>query len=153
MYEGNKGSAPVRSCVSGVVVLSLLLTAISLFGQDEPAKKTGKINADPLSFRKDVFPIIEKKCLPCHSSDNLNPSELSLDDYEGMEAGGKNGPAWLAGKPDESNLVRKLSEKPPFGERMPLNSKKKIAEGRARWLTDDEIKTIAQWIEEGAKNN
>jgi len=70
-----------------------------------------------------------------------------------MKAGGKNGPLWVTGKSDESILVKKLGGDPPFGDKMPLNSKKKIAEGKGKWLTEKEVKAIAKWIDEGAKNN
>ena len=120
-------------------------------GGDEkkPAKKT----ATQLSFKADVFPIIQSRCLPCHAEDNFNPSELSMDDYGMMSEGGKHGAIWVAGDSRSSLIMKKLSEEPPFGDRMPLNSKKKIQEGKAKWLTEEEIKTIARWIDEGAKNN
>ena len=105
------------------------------------------------SFKGDVFPIIKEKCLPCHAEDNFNPSELSLDSHEMMMSGGKHGVPVKAGKSKESLLIEKLQEKPKFGDRMPLNSKKKIAEGKAVWLTAEELKTIATWIDQGAKNN
>ncbi len=91
--------------------------------------------------------------MPCHAEENFNPSELSMDDYDKLQAGGKNGTAWVVGKPDESLIVKKLGNEPPFGDRMPLNSKRKITEGKAKWLTDDEVKTIVTWIDGGAKNN
>ncbi|MEO8166718.1 MAG: c-type cytochrome domain-containing protein, partial [bacterium] len=106
-----------------------------------------------VSFKSNVFPIIQAKCLPCHSEDNFNPSELSLDSYDLMAKGGKHGAPFKAGKSGESLLIEKTSDDPPFGDKMPLNSKKKIREGRAVWLTPDEIKTIATWIDQGAKNN
>ena len=59
----------------------------------------------------------------------------------------------LAGKPAGSPLVGKLAEKPPFGDRMPLNSRKKVKEGKAKWLTEEDVKTIATWVSQGAKDN
>jgi hypothetical protein len=67
--------------------------------------------------------------------------------------GGKNGASVVAGKASESILVKKLGETPPFGERMPLNKKQVIAEGKAKYLSASELKVIAEWIDEGAKNN
>ena len=137
----------------GFLILAMLIIVLAspiVFGQDgKPAKK----GSSPLSFKKDVFPIIQKHCLPCHAEENFNPSELSMDNYELLVAGGKNGDPFVAGKSKESLLVKKLGEKPPIGDRMPLNSKKKIQEGKAVWLSDEEVKTIATWIDQGAKNN
>ncbi|HTY58938.1 MAG TPA: c-type cytochrome domain-containing protein [Bacteroidota bacterium] len=106
-----------------------------------------------MSFKEDVFPVIKKHCLPCHSEDNFNPSELSLDSYDLLMQGGKNGATVVAGKANESILIKKLGEAPPFGDRMPLNKKQVIAEGKAKYLSASELKTIADWINEGAQNN
>lgn len=106
-----------------------------------------------VSFKNDVFPIIKARCLPCHAEENFNPSELSMDSYELLATGGKHGVPFKPGKAEESLMIQKLREKPPFGDRMPLNSKKKIEEGKAVWLTPNELRTIATWIDQGAKNN
>lgn len=106
-----------------------------------------------VSFQSDVFPIIKARCLPCHAEDNFNPSELSMDSYELIARGGKHGVPFKPGNSAESLIIQKVSEDPPFGDRMPLNSKKKIREGKAVWLTPEEVKTIATWIDQGAKNN
>jgi hypothetical protein len=36
---------------------------------------------------------------------------------------------------------------------MPLNPKWKIESGSASWLTDADLKMLALWINQGAKNN
>jgi len=107
--------------------------------------------ADSLSFKDDVYPLIKQHCLPCHAEDNFNPSELSLDTYGDLMSGGKHGKPVVPGKSRESILIQKLSDKPPFGDRMPLNSKKKVEEGKAKWLSPEEIRKIAEWIDQGAK--
>ena len=122
-------------------------------GQEQDAKKSEKNAAQNVSFKKDVFPIFKKNCLPCHAEDNFNPSELAMDDYDLIKAGGKNGKVWITGNSGESLIVKKLSTDPPFGDRMPFNSKRKISEGKAKWLTEDEIQTIRKWIDQGAKDN
>jgi hypothetical protein len=134
----------MRKTVSAAVML-IASTFLLLAGEDK--------KSDAISFKSSVFPIINAKCLPCHAEDNFNPSELSLDSFELLAQGGKNGTPFKAGKSSESLLVKKLSEKPPFGDRMPLNSKRKIAAGKGVWLTAEELKTMATWIDQGAKNN
>lgn len=130
--------------VCSVAMAVLILTSFA-FAQGE---KKGTV-----SFKSDVFPIVKAKCLPCHAEDNFNPSELSMDSFDLITTGGKHGSPFKPGKSKESLLVQKLSETPPFGDRMPLNSKKKIADGKAVWLSADDVKTIATWIDQGAKNN
>jgi len=143
----------VRTIVGVIAVAILSLTSALVFGQEQQVKQSDKTKSGNLSFKKDVFPIFKKNCLPCHADDNFNPSELSMDDYNLIKSGGKNGPVWIAGNSSESLIIKKLSTDPPFGDRMPFNSKRKVAEGKAKWLTDEEIETIRQWIDEGAKNN
>jgi len=96
-----------------------------------------------LTYSNDVAPVIKKYCLPCHSADNDNSSELIMDSFETMKEGGKHGDPFVAGKPKESNMYLKLSADPPFGRKMPR--------GRGPKPTDEEIKLIYDWIEQGAK--
>ncbi len=131
--------------LTGAVVA---LMALGLMVARAQEKSTGSV-----SFKDDVFPVIKKHCLPCHSEDNFNPSELSLDSYDLMMQGGKNGTLIVAGKAKESLLTKKLGEAPPFGERMPLNKKQVIIEGKAKYLSEAELKIITEWITQGAKNN
>ena len=108
---------------------------------------------EPVSFRKDIAPLIGRRCLPCHAEDNFNPSELSLDSYEKLMEGGKHGSPIVPGNSRVSIIVKKTSTTPPFGDRMPLNPKWKIEAGSASWLTIAELRMLALWINQGAKNN
>jgi hypothetical protein len=131
--------------LTGAVVAFMALGLMVARAQE---KSTGGV-----SFKDDLFPVIKKHCLPCHSEDNFNPSELSLDSYDLMMQGGKNGTLIVAGKANESLLTKKLGVAPPFGERMPLNKKQVISEGKAKYLSDAELKIITEWINQGGKNN
>lgn len=132
-----------------IIVFALLTVTFGAAGQN--AKK--QRNGGAISFKRDVFPIIKSRCLPCHAEDNFNPSELSLDSYALLMAGGKHGPPVIAGKSKESIVIQKLSEKPPFGDPMPLDTKKKKGEPSRNRLNEEEIKRIADWIDQGAKDN
>jgi len=132
------------------IVAAALMVAVGVQGvaaQDAASAKK------EVSFKADVTPLVKKYCISCHAEEEYNPSEFSMDTYEITKKGGKRGPAWVAGKASESILVQKLWEKPPFGERMPLNSKKKIAAGTAKWMTPEEIRVFADWVDQGARNN
>lgn len=139
--------------VYSVMVGILLFAITSTTAQESEPKTQVKKSAGTVSFKDDVLPIFKKQCLPCHAEENFNPSELSLDSYDLLKMGGKHGEPFVAGKSKESLLMQKLGDDPPFGGKMPLNSKKKIQEGKAKFLTEDEIKTIATWIDQGAKKN
>ena len=95
-----------------------------------------------IGFDKEVFPFFKSNCLPCHLAENENPSGLALDNYETLMKGGNHGNTVMPGRPKESMLYIKLLPNPPFGKQMARNKKK---------LTDEEIQTIHDWIEQGAK--
>lgn len=113
-------------------VLGLISVIASLAVAQEPS----------LTYKKHVFPIIEKNCLRCHLEENDNPSGLAMDSFELLMKGGKNGNTVVPGKPDESNLYLKLLPDPPFGKQMPRNKKK---------LSAEEINLISEWIRQGAR--
>jgi len=146
--------------VGRAVLLMCILAMIIALGM-EPG--TGTLRARPsrqttapdtVSFAQDVFPIFKRHCLPCHAEDNYNPSELSLDSYELLMEGGRHGKAVIPGNSKESKLVLKLLADPPFGDRMPLDMrKKKGKKPTVAPLEEEEIRAIATWISQGAKDN
>lgn len=97
----------------------------------------------PLSYSRDIRPILSDKCFACHGPDrNTREADLRLDtaedgdDYDG---------AYFAiepGDPDASELVSRIHSKkaklvmPPAKVKNPL--------------TEDEKALLVQWIEEGA---
>lgn len=108
---------------------------------------------DDVSYKNDVAPLLKMYCLPCHAEENYNPSELALDSFALLMKGGKHGEAVKPGEPDESNIIQKLTENPPFGERMPLHSKRKKTTTPPRYLSEDEVRTLATWVSQGARDN
>ena len=140
-------------CMILVGAMSFVLMRVEVFGQQEEGKTTAGKSDSMISFRSHIMPVIKKNCLPCHAEDNMNPSDLSLDSYALLMAGGKHGDAVKPGKAAESVLVRKLSADPPFGERMPVDPRKKRGAPSTMKLSDEDIKTIADWIDQGARDN
>jgi V8-like Glu-specific endopeptidase len=127
----------------------VMVLAVAASGQERQTKQEEK--GSTLSFKDDVTPILKKHCLPCHAEENFNPSELSLDSYDNLMAGGKHGSPVVPGKASESIIVQKVGSNPPFGDQMPLVRKKNAA--KPDRLTDQEIETIKEWINQGANNN
>jgi len=132
-----------------ILVAAVVMCTVGAIGQEAKRQK----NSAPVSFKKNLFPIIKKQCLPCHAEDNFNPSELSLDSYELLMAGGKHGSPVIAGEAKQSILIQKLSTSPPFGDPMPFDTKKKKGEPSKKKLSEEEIKLIIEWIDQGAKDN
>ncbi len=114
--------------------------------KDSTKQVVDKTKADTISFSKDVYPLLKKRCVGCHYAGNeFNESELSMESYELLMKGGVHGPPIVPGKADSSLIIKKLRPNPPIGEQMPLMSKEKLAE--------EEIKLIADWINQEAKKN
>ena len=128
--------------------------AVAVPAQEKDVEKMQEAKSRlPVSFSKEVMPILTRNCMPCHAEDQFNPSELSLDSYALLLKGGKHGDAVVPGEPSKSTLVTKLHADPPFGDRMPLDPRRKRKKEPMKPLTDEEIRLITDWVTEGAKNN
>jgi len=121
--------------------LAVLFIGLSFLVAQENSKEKNM----SVSFSNDVFPIIKKRCLPCHASDSDNPSEFFMDTFSDIIKGGKHGKPIIPKNGDGSIFVQKIKPSPPFGDQMPLMTKKK--------LTDEEIEIFKKWIDQGAKKN
>jgi hypothetical protein len=93
--------------------------------------------AEPLTFERDVRPILKAYCLDCHGGGEALKGKLDLRLKRFAEKGGESGPAIVAGKPEESYLLERLRE----GE-MPPGEKK---------VPTDKIAVIERWIAAGAR--
>src|SRR5215472_17328009 len=62
------------------------------------------VAAQPPSYVKQVKPFLAKYCVECHNPDKLS-GDLDVTTVKAMLAGGKSGPAFVPGKPDDSYLV------------------------------------------------
>src|SRR5262245_18734146 len=80
----------------------LLITASRLLVAAEP------------SYYREIQPILQKNCVGCHQP-AMKSSDLDLTSYAGFRTGGARGPAFSAGAPADSRVVRYLT-----GEMKPL---------------------------------
>ena len=96
---------------------------------------------EPVSFQKQIQPILARQCVACHQPQSRQ-AELLLTTYEGFHKGGRKGTPWVAGKPDESVVVKYLTgaEKP----QMPFGGKP---------MAESDIELFRRWIREGARND
>ena len=130
---------PVKSLTQILIILAVCSTL--LLAQEKQPKK----DIAPVSFKKDVAPILDKYCTGCHSADEEHPSQLYLDSYESLMKGGKNSASIKQGDSKESLFMQKMSANPPFGKIMPPPRKKAP--------TPEQIEVIRMWIDQGAKKN
>ncbi len=95
--------------------------------------------AESIDYVHDVFPILEKHCLACHTSDEAQGG-LVMESYSALMRGGDSGPALTPGTPTSSRLFMMAS-----GQMKPV-----MPPDDAERPTEDELTTIATWIEQGA---
>lgn len=95
-------------------------------------------------FLRDVQPILTEHCAQCHGADaKERKSGLRLDQREAALKGGESGTAAIVpGRPDQSEMVRRITSADP-GELMPPPDHK-------RPLSAKQIETLKKWIEDGA---
>ncbi|MDF1814962.1 MAG: PSD1 and planctomycete cytochrome C domain-containing protein [Verrucomicrobiales bacterium] len=94
--------------------------------------------AKEIDFNRDIRPVLSDKCYKCHGPDaGSRKGDLRLDLREDALA------AIQPGKPDESELLRRILHEDP-GERMPPKKSHKT-------VSDREVKLLRQWISEGAE--
>ena len=124
-------------------VIVVLCSQISACGQRE------------VSFSADVQPILEIACLECHTTagEGTAASGFAVNDYDSVMKGTEIGTVVVAGSSISSTLYMVIAGKTDPEIRMPPHHEEAWAEGRGVPLADEEIATIALWIDQGAKNN
>ena len=96
----------------------------------------------PLSFNRDIRPILSDNCFKCHGPIKQK-SGLRLDLKEDALAGGESGEVIKPGKPDESELIRRVLSEDPDEIMPPADSKRK--------LSQQQKSILRQWIADGAE--
>lgn len=98
----------------------------------------------PVEFNRDVRPILSDACFHCHGPDKAKrKAKLHFDTEEGTRVDLGGGFAIVPGKPDESEMIKRITSTDP-SKRMPPAS-------AAITLTMSQIDTLRRWIAEGAK--
>lgn len=92
----------------------------------------------PVSFRNDVQPILNARCIKCHGVDSTKAG-LDLQTYESILTGSRKGSVIQPANAADSLLVKLIAA----GE-MP---------SRGDPVTTDELQLITDWINQGAANN
>src|SRR3989442_4224588 len=89
----------------------------------------------PIPFEDSAAPLLEAICAKCHSGTSPQAG-LDVRSRAGLMKGGSSGPAIVAGAPDQSLLIKRVSngEMPPGGPR----------------LTPAQLEILRSWVEAGA---
>ena len=91
-----------------------------------------------------IAPVIATKCASCHNDQKLKGG-LNMSSFASLVMGGKTGPSWVAGEPDQSLLTERIELDPEDKKHMP-------PKGKAQ-LTAAEIILFREWIKMGASED
>lgn len=105
-----------------------------------PTAEGGGAAANAPSFSRDIQPMLNRRCAPCHGTQG----GLSVDSVDDLLRGGLGGPAITPGDAEGSLLVQSVRGTLEEGDRMPLVSAP---------LSEAEIDFIVRWIQAGAPDN
>jgi predicted CXXCH cytochrome family protein len=140
----------VARLIVPVSAIALALLGHSLAGAAEPAADeptpiaiTKFERKEPVSFAKEVLPVLSKNCLSCHNAAKAE-NKLVLETPQAMIKGGENGPAVAPGKSGESLLLKVAAHQ--VEPTMPPDDNNVDAKP----LTSVELGMLAAWIDQGA---
>jgi hypothetical protein len=98
-------------------------------------------DAPKIDFNRDVRPILADHCFQCHGPDEAKrKGKLRLDLDPATQ---KRDPVFVPGKPDESELIHRVTGKGVFNQMPP--------EKFARPLSAKQIDTLKEWVKQGGK--
>ena len=108
------------------------LASAAFAGGDEAQRAAEKF------FETEVRPILVNRCYDCHG-DKKQKGGLRVDDISHLKLGGDTGPAFVAGKPDESAMIEAVRyQRADF--QMPPKEK----------LPEAEVAVLEKWVALGA---
>ena len=109
---------------------------------DGEAQQLGLKQSPSEITENEVTPIFQMRCVVCHGK-RRQEGGLDLRTQASRLKGGKSGPALVAGKPEESLLMRRILS----GEMPPA---KMLFDFAVRPPTSAEVEVVRKWIEAGA---
>lgn len=95
---------------------------------------------DAVSYVRDVAPLLAARCAGCHSPTRTK-GDLDLSTHAALLRGGQSGPVIVPGHPVRSPLIAQVTG--PDAEMPPKGAP----------LTEDEVRLLARWITEGARDD
>src|SRR5688500_10249770 len=111
-----------------------ILSVLALFGLLLACKE------EKIDFSSQVKPILNKRCISCHGGVKQNGGFSVLFREEALDTIESGKLAIVPGKPEQSEMIRRLSLKDPE-QRMP---------DKEEPLSREEIDILTKWVEQGA---
>ena len=103
-------AAPLLVCTIFVRALIVLGLAGPALAPIRGAAAATPPPARPVTFARDVAPILNRWCVSCHSGKEAE-GDLWLDSADGALRGGDAGPVVVPGNPDDSLLLAKIEHR------------------------------------------
>ncbi|MDF7824327.1 hypothetical protein P4B35_09915 [Pontiellaceae bacterium B12227] len=109
-------------------------------------------SAEDVSLEKDLMPLFQRSCGTCHAPDSGIRGAIKGGAFFNTKKDilGKVGGPIVAGKPEESGLIKVLKQEVKFGKRNIVMPPAKADEAK---FSAEEIAKVAAWIKAGAKDN
>ena len=114
--------------------------ALGLMGRQAQAAPPAGASGAPVSYHKQVWPLLQAKCQGCHQPASAG-GKLIVTTFAAFKKGGEHGVAFQAGKPESSSVLDYLS------------GKKTLMPKGGPPLSASEIALFRRWIAEGAKDD
>ena len=137
----NKRETRPALVLKTVVLLGIVIAMVCLRSpHPSSAARDRKID-----FNREIRPILADKCLACHGPDATNLGiKLRLDSESAALADlGKGRHAIVPGRPEESQIVKRITAKDEAMRMPPADS--------GRSLTQPEIGLLVAWVKQGAR--
>lgn len=126
-----------------------LLASALVLGLGVLAGCSGEKPEKPVSFQKDVYPILKASCAECHTApdgEGYTKSGLAVGTYEELMKGTKMGPVIIPGQSLNSSLNRLAEGRPGVDPSI------QMPHGKVK-LPEEKLVLIRKWVDQGAKNN
>lgn len=107
---------------------------------DDEIKPIADVN-NAMVFQDVVNPILKARCVQCHNANKMK-GDLRIDEVDLLKKGGENGPIFVAGKGEESEMIKRCLLPLEDENHMPPKGKTQLSEGQIAILT--------WWIDQGA---
>ena len=119
------------------LALTFAVLAVALAGR-------AAADEDIVDFARDVRPILSAACFKCHGPDEKSAKlDLRLDTADGALKTTSDRAAFVAGKPAESEALRRMTASDPDERMPPADSGKSLSEAQ--------IAIVGRWVEQGAR--
>jgi hypothetical protein len=100
-------------------------------------------SAEPINFSRQIRPILSENCIACHGPDEKGrKGKLRLDDEQDAKRDRKGDFVILPGKPEQSELIKRIESTDPDDVMPPPKQHKTIAPAQ--------LALLKEWIKQGA---